>query len=122
MRKISHDPLALVAHTGSSSRNTSSYYVTHPTSVVDYEDEYQQDDVHTNSEDPLTSAMLKHFQLYNATTDIGKVHMLGIGPKYPRVQDSNNFMEQMLLAKQDEAGVILTDEQNDFLLCLMLQG
>ncbi|GJZ20737.1 hypothetical protein Tco_0557327 [Tanacetum coccineum] len=36
----SHDPLALVAHTGSSSRNTS-YYVTHPTSVVDYEDEYQ---------------------------------------------------------------------------------
>ncbi|GJX11619.1 hypothetical protein Tco_0201478 [Tanacetum coccineum] len=38
--------------------NTSSYYVTHPMSVVDYEDEYQQDDVHTNSEDPLTSAML----------------------------------------------------------------
>ncbi|GKB62789.1 hypothetical protein Tco_0918975 [Tanacetum coccineum] len=54
----SHDPLALVAHTGSSSRNTSSYYVTHPTSVVDYEDEYQQDDVHTHSEYPLTSAML----------------------------------------------------------------
>ncbi|GJR73503.1 hypothetical protein Tco_0085868 [Tanacetum coccineum] len=56
--KKSHDPLALVAHTGSSSRNTSSYYVTHPISVVDYEDEYQQDDVHTNPEDPLTSAML----------------------------------------------------------------
>ncbi|GJS34434.1 hypothetical protein Tco_0532816 [Tanacetum coccineum] len=54
----SHDPLALVAHTGSSSRNTSSYYVTHPTSMVDYEDEYQQDDVHTNSEDLLAYAML----------------------------------------------------------------
>ncbi|GJZ10256.1 copia protein [Tanacetum coccineum] len=54
----SHDPLALVAHTGSSSRNTSSYYVTHLTSVVDYDDEYQQDDVQTNSEDPLASAML----------------------------------------------------------------
>ncbi|GJV25055.1 integrase, catalytic region, zinc finger, CCHC-type containing protein [Tanacetum coccineum] len=54
----SHDPLALVAHTGSSSRNTSSYYVTHPTSVVDYEDEYQHDDVHTNFKDPLASAML----------------------------------------------------------------
>ncbi|GJX18736.1 hypothetical protein Tco_0221413, partial [Tanacetum coccineum] len=54
----SHDHVALVAHTGSSSRNTSSYYVTHPTSVVGYEDEYQQDDVHTNSEDPLASAML----------------------------------------------------------------
>ncbi|GJW69791.1 hypothetical protein Tco_0126708 [Tanacetum coccineum] len=37
----SHDPLALIAHTSSSSRKTSSYYVTHPTSVVDYEDEYQ---------------------------------------------------------------------------------
>ncbi|GJW81200.1 hypothetical protein Tco_0145175 [Tanacetum coccineum] len=36
-----HDPLALVAHTGLSSRNTSSYYVTHLTFVVDYEDEYQ---------------------------------------------------------------------------------
>ncbi|GJR94952.1 hypothetical protein Tco_0267126 [Tanacetum coccineum] len=54
----SHDPLALVAHTGSSSRQISSYYVTHPTSVVDYDDEYQQDDVHNNSEDPLVSAML----------------------------------------------------------------
>ncbi|GKE66226.1 hypothetical protein Tco_1520387 [Tanacetum coccineum] len=54
----SHDPLALVAHTGSSSRNTSSYYVTHPPSVVDYDEEYQKDVVQTNSEDPLTSTML----------------------------------------------------------------
>ncbi|GJR97790.1 hypothetical protein Tco_0269964 [Tanacetum coccineum] len=54
----SHDPLALVANTGSSSRQTSSYYVTPPTSVVDYDNEYQHDDVHNNSEDPLVSAML----------------------------------------------------------------
>ncbi|GKA47140.1 retrovirus-related pol polyprotein from transposon TNT 1-94 [Tanacetum coccineum] len=185
----SHDPLALVAHTGSSSRNTS-YYVTHPTSVVDYEDEYQQDDVHTNSEDPLASAMLllaraitqkfstltnnssntrnqaiiqgdrvniqsrnsgnagrnsrrayvqeevvegmnapketgnvqrtlrtpssgntSTVQCYNCS---GKGHYARNCPK-PRVRDSKYFMEQMLLAKQDEAGVILTDEQNDFL-------
>ncbi|GJX84783.1 integrase, catalytic region, zinc finger, CCHC-type containing protein [Tanacetum coccineum] len=33
----------------------------------------------------------------------------------PRFRDSKYFMEQMLLAKHDEAGVILTDEQNDFL-------
>ncbi|GJR57305.1 retrovirus-related pol polyprotein from transposon TNT 1-94 [Tanacetum coccineum] len=33
----------------------------------------------------------------------------------PRVWDSKYFMEQMLLAKQDEARVILTDEQNNFL-------
>ncbi|GKF02661.1 hypothetical protein Tco_0029584, partial [Tanacetum coccineum] len=54
----SHDPLALVAHTGSSSKNTSSYYVTHPSSVVDYGEEYEQDDVHNHSEHPLASAML----------------------------------------------------------------
>nr|GEY41895.1 hypothetical protein [Tanacetum cinerariifolium] len=54
----SHDPLALVTHRGSSSRNTSSYYVTHPTSVVDYDDEYHQDDIQTNPEDPLASAMM----------------------------------------------------------------
>ncbi|GKA93582.1 retrovirus-related pol polyprotein from transposon TNT 1-94, partial [Tanacetum coccineum] len=190
----SHDPLALVANTGSSSRQTSSYYVTHPTSVVDYDDEYQQDDVHNNSEDPLVSAMLllakaitqnfsnptnNHLrassntrnqaiiqgdrvniqsrnsgttgrnnrrayvqeevvegmnapnetgnvqrtlrtpssgntstvQCYNCS---GKGHYARNCPK-PRVRDSKYFMEQMLLAKQDEAGVILTDEQNDFL-------
>ncbi|GKF69811.1 hypothetical protein Tco_0202868 [Tanacetum coccineum] len=54
----SHDPLALVVHTGSSSRNTSSYYVTHPSSVVDYDEEYEQDDVRNHFEDPLASAML----------------------------------------------------------------
>ncbi|GJW09283.1 gag-pol polyprotein [Tanacetum coccineum] len=39
----SHDPLALVAHTGSSSRTTSPYYVTHPSSVIDYDEDYQED-------------------------------------------------------------------------------
>nr|GEU31952.1 retrovirus-related Pol polyprotein from transposon TNT 1-94 [Tanacetum cinerariifolium] len=34
----------------------------------------------------------------------------------PRIRDSKYFMEHMLLAKHDEARVILTDEQNDFLL------
>ncbi|GJS46836.1 retrovirus-related pol polyprotein from transposon TNT 1-94 [Tanacetum coccineum] len=189
----SYDPLALVAHTGSSTRNTSSYYVTHPTFVVDYDDEYQQDDVQTNSEDPLTSAMLllaraitQNFsnptnnclrtssntrnqaiiqghrvniqsrnpgntgrntrrayvqeevvegsnaqnetenvqrtlrtsssgntstvQCYNCS---GKGHYARNCPKL-RVRDSKYFMEQMLLAKQDEAGVLLTDEHNDF--------
>ncbi|GKB01087.1 hypothetical protein Tco_0829131 [Tanacetum coccineum] len=48
----SHDPLSLIAHTGLSSRNTSSYYVIHPSSVVDYDEEFEQDDVHNHSEDP----------------------------------------------------------------------
>ncbi|GJV66976.1 hypothetical protein Tco_1482485 [Tanacetum coccineum] len=54
----SHDPLALVAHTGSSSRTSSQYYVTHPSSMVDYNDDYQRDTVQNNSDDPLTSAMI----------------------------------------------------------------
>ncbi|GJW62126.1 putative ribonuclease H-like domain-containing protein [Tanacetum coccineum] len=163
----SHDPLALVAHTGSSSKNTSFYYVTHPTSVVDYEDVIQQDDCSTkNMIDPLTSAMLllaraitqkfstltnnrlrtssntrnqaiiqegsnalnetRNVQRTLRTSSSGntstvqcyncseKQHYARNCPK-PRVRDSKYFMEQMLLAKQDEVGVILTDEQNDFL-------
>ncbi|GJW62949.1 hypothetical protein Tco_0114833 [Tanacetum coccineum] len=39
----SHDPLELVAHMGSSYRTTSPYYVTHPSLVVDYNDDYQGD-------------------------------------------------------------------------------
>ncbi|GKB21227.1 integrase, catalytic region, zinc finger, CCHC-type containing protein [Tanacetum coccineum] len=49
-------------------------------------------------------------QCYNCS---GKGYYARNCPK-PRVHDSKYFMEQMLLAKQDEAGVILTDEQNDF--------
>nr|GEU41487.1 hypothetical protein [Tanacetum cinerariifolium] len=130
----SHDPLAPVSHTGSYSRNTSSYYVTHPTSVVDYDDEYQnsgnagrnnrrayvQEEVVEGSNETgnvqrtlrnLSSRNTLTVQCYNCS---GKGHYARNCPK-PRVWDSKYFMEQMLLAKQDEAGVILTDEQNDFL-------
>ncbi|GJU23559.1 retrovirus-related pol polyprotein from transposon TNT 1-94 [Tanacetum coccineum] len=54
----SHDPLALVAHTGSSSRTTTTYYVTHPSLVVDYDDDYQGDAIQNNFEDPLTPLMI----------------------------------------------------------------
>ncbi|GKC75764.1 retrovirus-related pol polyprotein from transposon TNT 1-94 [Tanacetum coccineum] len=171
----SHDPLALVAHTGSSSRTPSPYYVTHPSSFVDYDDDYQGDAFQNNYEDPITSAMMllaraitqrfsnptnnhlrtssntrnqaivqadkvniqsknsgndgrntrrsyvqeeiiegsaANVQCYNCSE---KGHYARNCPK-PKVQDSKYFMEQMLLAKQDEAGVTLTDEQNDFLV------
>ncbi|GJY03132.1 hypothetical protein Tco_0361284 [Tanacetum coccineum] len=39
----------------------------------------------------------------------------------PRVLDSKYFMEQMLLAKKDEAGVIQSNEHNDFLLADAVQ-
>ncbi|GKC04156.1 hypothetical protein Tco_0995766 [Tanacetum coccineum] len=167
----SHVPLALVAHMGSSSKTTSPYYVTHPSSVVDYDVDYQEDAVQNTFKDPLTSAMILlarvitqhysnltnnrlrtssntrnqaivqaekvHIQSRNSGNDgrnircsyellqktaanvqcyncSEKGHYAHNFPK-PRVRDSKYFMEQMLFAKQDEAGVILTDEHNNFL-------
>ncbi|GJQ99311.1 hypothetical protein Tco_0522296 [Tanacetum coccineum] len=133
---------------------------------------YQQDDVHTNSEDPLASAMLllaraitqnfstptnnclrissntinqaiiqgdrvniqsrnssnagrNNRRAYvqeeivegsNAPNETGNVQRtLRTSSSGNTSSDSKYFMEQMLLAKQDEAGVSFTDEQNDFL-------
>ncbi|GJV11045.1 retrovirus-related pol polyprotein from transposon TNT 1-94 [Tanacetum coccineum] len=56
-------------------------------------------------------------QCYNCNE---KGHYACNCPK-PRVWDSKYFMEQRLLAKKDEAGVILTKEQNDFLLADTVQ-
>nr|GEW55149.1 hypothetical protein [Tanacetum cinerariifolium] len=103
----SHDPLALVAHTGLSSRNTSSYYVTHPKSVVDYDNEYQQDDIQTNPEDPLASAMLL---LARAITQNFT------NPTNNHLRTSSNTRNQAIIQGDgDEAVVILMDKQNDFL-------
>ncbi|GJS03164.1 retrovirus-related pol polyprotein from transposon TNT 1-94 [Tanacetum coccineum] len=162
-----HDPLALVAHTSSSSsRSPPHYYVTLPSTVVDYDDNYQGDTFSDDEEDSHTSAMMllvsAIMQRYSTPTNnqlhtssnirnqavvqVDKVNIqsknVGNGgsiarrsyntqeencynynarghyardcPK-PRVRDSKYFMEQMLLAKKDEAGVILSNEQNDFL-------
>ncbi|GKB45980.1 hypothetical protein Tco_0896733 [Tanacetum coccineum] len=61
-----HDPLALIAHSNASSShshaNTSyslqPYYVTHPSSVVDYDDEYQGELQGNSQEDKLITAMM----------------------------------------------------------------
>ncbi|GJX62639.1 integrase, catalytic region, zinc finger, CCHC-type containing protein [Tanacetum coccineum] len=50
-------------------------------------------------------------QCYNCSE---KGHYARNSPK-PRIRDLKYFMKQMLLAKHDAAGVILTDEQNNFL-------
>ncbi|GKA43837.1 ribonuclease H-like domain-containing protein [Tanacetum coccineum] len=59
----------------------------------------------------VSSETTANVQCYNYSE---KGHYTRNCPK-PRVRDSKYFIEQMLLAKQDEARVILTDEQNNFL-------
>nr|GEX16167.1 putative reverse transcriptase domain-containing protein [Tanacetum cinerariifolium] len=54
----SHEPLALMAHTGSSSRTTTPYYVTHASSMVDYDDYYQGNAIQNNFEDSLTFTLI----------------------------------------------------------------
>ncbi|GJY59502.1 hypothetical protein Tco_0459394 [Tanacetum coccineum] len=130
----SHDPLALVAHSGSSSRNTSSYYITHPPSVVDYDDEYKKNVVQTNYEDPLTSVMLllaraitQNFSnltnncLHTSSNTRNQAIIQG---DRVNIQSRNSGLFELRLQEilqmfnvttMDEAGVILTDEQNDFL-------
>ncbi|GJR93214.1 hypothetical protein Tco_0265388 [Tanacetum coccineum] len=133
-----HDPLALIAHTSSSSsRPPPAYYVTHPSSVVDYDDDYQGDTLQDDPEDPLTSAMMllaraitqsemleMMVELQGDCTTFKK-NLLRIAIKKghyacncpnPRVRDSKYLMEQMLLAKKDEVGVSLSNEHNDFLI------
>ncbi|GJV52118.1 retrovirus-related pol polyprotein from transposon TNT 1-94 [Tanacetum coccineum] len=144
VREKSHD-LWLSLHIRVHFPNTSSYYVdiSHVSWLI-MKNEYQLDVVHNNLKILLhlfqcyvrklggivegsnapnetgnvqrtlrtsSSGNTSTVQCYNCS---GKGHYARNCPK-PRVRDSKYFMEQMLLAKQDEAGVILTDEQNDFL-------
>ncbi|GJT95400.1 hypothetical protein Tco_1090918 [Tanacetum coccineum] len=138
----SHDPLALVAHTGSSSRIPSPNYVTHPSSVVDYDDDYQGDAFQNNSEDPLISAMMlldraitqrfsnptnNCLRTSSNTRNQAIMQADKVNIQSRNSVDAGNTQRtlrttslrtaaNMLLAKQDEAGVTLTDEHNDFLV------
>ncbi|GKE08180.1 hypothetical protein Tco_1411731 [Tanacetum coccineum] len=61
-----HDPLALIAHSKASSSQSYAnssyspqpYYVTHPSSVFDYDDEYQRELQGGSQEEKLTTAMM----------------------------------------------------------------
>ncbi|GJX69923.1 hypothetical protein Tco_0307094 [Tanacetum coccineum] len=86
-------------NTGSSSRQTSSYYVTHPTSVVDYDDEYQQDDVHNNSEDPLVFAMLLHCKANTQISLIDIDNRLRCFNPTPEIK--NHSKDDRVISKQE---------------------
>ncbi|GJZ80035.1 integrase, catalytic region, zinc finger, CCHC-type containing protein [Tanacetum coccineum] len=116
----SHDPLALVAHigdkvyiksknSGNDGKNTRCAYVQEE--VI--ENTNVQNDA-GNIQRTLRTAssrIVANVQCYKCS----KKGYYARNCSNPRVRDSKYFMEQMLLAKQDEAGVILTNEQNDLL-------
>ncbi|GJW30518.1 hypothetical protein Tco_0047393 [Tanacetum coccineum] len=140
-----HVPLALLTHSNASSSQSHAnssyssqpYYVTHPSSVVDYNDEYQGELQGDSQEDKLTTTMMmveltykprmqivlrvqrtessprkKNFKFYNCNE---KGHYACDCQK-PRVPDAKYFREQMLLAMKDEAGSKLNNDENDFML------
>ncbi|GJR93303.1 UBN2 domain-containing protein [Tanacetum coccineum] len=134
-RKLHYDPLALLVYLNASSSHSHAnssyspqpYYVTHPSSVVDYKDEYQGELQGDSQEDKLTSSNIRNqarvprteltpgkanVQCYNCNE---KGHYARDYQK-PRVRDAKYFREQMLLALKDEAGSNLNNKENDFMI------
>ncbi|GJX07876.1 hypothetical protein Tco_0195808 [Tanacetum coccineum] len=146
-----HDPLALVAHSNvhsshshaspSYSHSSQPYYVTHPSSVIDYEEDYQgkiQRDAQEDKNQEVIQDGRVDIQSNNvgydgngnrnawrsninqiATAGNGIVHQIEandqIIQRVPRTE-SNPGKEQMLLAMKDEVGGNLDEEENDFML------
>nr|GEU80699.1 hypothetical protein [Tanacetum cinerariifolium] len=144
-----HDPLALISHSNASlsqsyaslsySHSPQPYYVAHPSSVVDYKEDYQGELQGNSQEDKLTTAMMllarvitqkfstptnnhlrrqnrnQAFNVGNGLTQNDKSQYACDFQK-PRVHDTKYFEEQMLLAIINEAGSNLKDEENDFML------
>ncbi|GJW55682.1 putative ribonuclease H-like domain-containing protein [Tanacetum coccineum] len=151
-----HDPLALIAHSNASSSQSHAnpsyshspqpYYVTHPSSVVDYEEDYQGVLQGDSQEDKLTTTMMllaraitqkfststnNHLRtLSNTRNQVviqdGKANVQCYNCNEKghyardcpklRVRDAKYFREQMLLAMKDQAGSNLNNEENDFML------
>ncbi|GJW84495.1 hypothetical protein Tco_0157640 [Tanacetum coccineum] len=73
-----HDPLALLIQSNASASQSHAnssyspqpYYVTHPSSVVDYEDEYQRELQGDSQEDKLTTAMMNQAVILDGRVDI----------------------------------------------------
>ncbi|GJW53160.1 putative ribonuclease H-like domain-containing protein [Tanacetum coccineum] len=144
-----HDTLALIAHSNASSLQSHAspsyshspqpYYVTHPSSVVDYEEVYQGELQRDSQEDNLTTAMMMVELTYEprmqdmvkmrvprTESNTGKANVqcyncnekghYARDCKKQRVCDAKYFREQMLLAIKDEVKSNLNDEENDFKL------
>ncbi|GJZ18875.1 putative ribonuclease H-like domain-containing protein [Tanacetum coccineum] len=129
-----HDLLALLAHSNASSShphtNSSyspqSYYVTHPSSIIDYDDEYQGENQIFNARNATdeSNQIVQRVPRTDSTPSKVNVQCFNCNEKghyahdchIPKVCDAKYFREQMLLAMKDEAGSHLSNEENDFML------
>ncbi|GKC23150.1 retrovirus-related pol polyprotein from transposon TNT 1-94 [Tanacetum coccineum] len=140
-----HDLLAPIANSNASSSHShanssyspQSYHVTHPPSVVDYDDEYQGELQGDSQEDKLTTAMIllaraisqkfssptnNHLRVSSNTKNQAVCYNCNEKGHYardcqkPKVHVAKYFREQMLLAMKDVAGSHLSNEENDFML------
>ncbi|GKE88260.1 retrovirus-related pol polyprotein from transposon TNT 1-94, partial [Tanacetum coccineum] len=119
-----HDPLALIAHSNASSSHSHTnssyspqpYYVTHPPSFVDYDDEYQGELQGDSQEDKLTTAMITESKLKLLHMDLcGQMRVASInGKKYILVivDDYSRFTWVYFLRTKDEAPDMIIDFVN----------
>ncbi|GJS29319.1 hypothetical protein Tco_0489939 [Tanacetum coccineum] len=141
-----HDPLALVAHSNvynlqshakpSYSHSSQLYYVTHPSSLIDYKEDYQGEIQGDAQEDNLTTAMMlvaraitQHYstptnnqeteQKSSCYCKNGMVQQMEANDQTiqrdPQTE-SNTGKPNMLLALKDETGGNLKEEENDSML------
>ncbi|GJX44688.1 hypothetical protein Tco_0261364 [Tanacetum coccineum] len=122
------DPLALIAHSNASSLHShtkysyslQSYYVTHPPSVVDYDDKYQGEMVESTYKLRMQVMVEMQTRMQGETEIEGLMQemkdIMLMNNINQKVRDSKYFREQMLLAMKDEARSNLSHEENDFML------
>ncbi|GKD60525.1 hypothetical protein Tco_1298034, partial [Tanacetum coccineum] len=135
-----HDPLALVANSHASlsySHSPQPYYVIHPSSMIDNDDDYQGEIQGDAQEDKLSTAMMllsrAITQRYSTPTN-NRLRTSSSTRNQAVIQDGRSIDEyeqyvqrvprtestpgktNMLLATKDEARVHLDEEENDFLL------
>ncbi|GKE25951.1 hypothetical protein Tco_1441335, partial [Tanacetum coccineum] len=134
---LSHSNASSSQSHANSSYSSQPYYVTHPSSVVDYNDEYQGELQGDSQEDKLTTAIMMVELTYKPRMQIvlrvprtestlrkANVKHYNCNEKghyacdcqKPRALDAKYFREQMLLDMKDEAGSKLNNEENDFML------
>ncbi|GJX93307.1 hypothetical protein Tco_0347893 [Tanacetum coccineum] len=134
---LSHSNASSSQSHANSSYSSQPYYVTHPSSVVDYNDEYQGELQGDSQEDKLTTAIMMVELTYKPRMQIvlrvprtestlrkANVKHYNCNEKghyacdcqKPRALDAKYFREQILLAMKDEAESNLNNEENEFML------